>query len=211
MPQLYVANTSRQDQRVYYRIEFDTPAMSEQSRGRAPLHHDIPAGRQVVLGNTDYPIDVVQCIVEQLERYGAMGHEDVGRTRKRAPLVYNTGKSVPFGAIKTMMDINAGIMAEEGRMRRARAAVIVNSLVEDTVARQLAQEQIDPEKAPMTGFAVELEQEDAIGPEGRLEEGFGGGRLDPRGPGAPPLAPPPSPMPAAKKRGWPKEKPRKAA
>ena len=192
MPYLFVANTSRQDQRVYYRLDFDSPGTPETQRGRPALHHDIPAGRQVPIGNTDLTVDQCQCVIEQLRPYGAIAHEEVNRTRRRAGLIYNTGKAVPLTAFNAMMDVNHGLLAAEGALRRARAAVTVNKLVEDAAAMEIQRQRFDPEKAPMTGFAVEIEQEDGIGPDGRLEAGFGGGTLDPRGPNAPPIGPPPT-------------------
>jgi len=204
---LYVANTLRQNQRVHYRIDVYDRRGGENAAQIPANHHDIGAGQQVRLGNEDFAsLETIDYIKKQLGRYGMIDCQEVGKIRHGAvvPLICNVGAPVPLRAIDTMIAINLGITATAGKERREKAAVVLNTAVEQATARKLEQEHFDPAKAPMTGFAVELEEQEggSRNPDApMLGEGYGSGKLDPRGPNAPPLPPAPAAKGGGKNRG----------
>lgn len=192
MPHLFVANTLEQDQTIWYRTEFDTPTMPEWQRNRPARTQEIKAGRQEALGGENWSDEICTQIIRQIVPYGAIEIGEIKNGHAKISMVFNVGSPVPISAIQDAMSVNKGILIEEGRLRRSRAAVAINKTVEDAAALEMIRHNFDPAEAPMKGFAVELEQQDEVGPAGRLEEGHGQGTLDPRGPGAPPISPQPA-------------------
>jgi hypothetical protein len=195
MPFLYVANTLEQDQSVYYRTEFDTPLTPERLRGQPAPFQNIQKGRQEALGKRDFDHEVIMgTLIPQLRAYGAVEPHEIRaghRGRGKISLVYNVGAPVAAADIRDARAVNNGILILEGQARRATAAVMNNKTVEEASVKAMIEHDFDPADAPMRGFSVETEQLDEFNDKGsRLEEGHGAGRLDPRGAGAPPIAPP---------------------
>ena len=164
---LNVANTTNQNQIIYYRTHFNERG---QQRFEPPRQQDIPAGRQVILGG-DMEMPEIETIVRQLTRYGMVGCVDVPRLKKIAPLVFNVGQPVPAEIMRRVRDVGSAIKIEQGRLRRQKAAIsvsesvqrLVNSQFVDVGYPEVASDQID------VGFE-QLEQSEAG--ERRIEEGF---------------------------------------
>jgi hypothetical protein len=198
MAKLYVANTTKQNQRVYFRLDFDVDAEGRRStilRFQPAKYVDIPPGQQRVIGGEIHQ-DQVESIVEQLRPYGLAGVTEVASLAAVTPYIFNLNQPVKADHIRYVMAKNEGLQIEEGRQRRAKAAIIMNETVSNAVANQFAQQGI--QKEPVQDFEVEFEQLDqSEAGEKRIEEGY---RIDPNAP------PPPAAAKAAKRKAAAKPK-----
>jgi hypothetical protein len=195
MAKLYVANCTMQMQRVYYRIDFDVDKEGKQTivrRFQPAKQVDIPSGRQTVVGG-DLHADQIDDIINQLRTFGLMAVTEINNIRSFTPFIFNLNFPVKEDAIRHVAAKNQGLKIEEGKQRRAKAAVVMNDIVANTVANKFADEGIP--KEPTQDFEIEFEQlEQSEAGEKRIEEGY---RMDPKAP------PPPgakATKPPAKKR-----------
>ena len=172
MARLYIANVSRQTQIVCYRLDYNKRGEDNIDRRFQPAkQQDIPPGRQVQIGG-DFHMNQITDIVDQLAKYGLIGVIDVPRMgRNVAPYVYNIDKPVPADVMKRVRDHNHGALIAQGKDRRQKAAVATNEIVQDTVAKQFAENGIDATPVDRTDIAFEQEEQSEAG-EKRIEEGF---------------------------------------
>jgi hypothetical protein len=189
MARLYIANTTRQEQVVCYRLDFNndgSPIEAERSRFQPARQQNIPPGRQIPIGG-DFHINQITDIVDQLKRYGLIGEMNVDQVissgeRKVVPYIFQIDRTVSAKSIKTIMDHNAAILIDDGQQRRAKAAVASSDLVQNAVASQFAEIGID--QAPTDKFEVGFEQlEQSEAGEKTIAEGY---RMDRKAP-APPV------------------------
>lgn len=170
---LYIANVSRQTHVVCYRLDYDkTGALLDTNRRFQPARQqDIPPGRQVQIGGDLHEAQLNQ-IVEQLEPYGLIHADDVGRHRNvPTPYIYSRDRPVPAEAMRKVQGANSEILIEQGKERRAKAAVASNEIVQQAVSHQFAQVGIEEPPADRTTVTFEqLEQSDQG--EKRVEEGY---------------------------------------
>lgn len=165
MARLFVANCTRINKRVHYRLDFS----ADPARRTAPKSQDIPAGRQVCLGG-DLNIDQIQTIIGQLNRFGMVGTVDLGRLpRRQCPYLFNIDKEVSAAQIKAVVAHNNGVLTNEGADRRRRLAIAANNASIGGNEFNYSIEQQDNEE--QTG--------------GRLEEGYRIDTTAPRPPAAP--------------------------
>ena len=169
---LYIANCTNQIMTIQYRLEFaaggGTLALAIRNPARS---QDLPAGKQAPVGG-DMSIDQVNSIVNQLSIFGMMKVGSSSLQRRKVPMIYDIDRPVSEHAIRTVLGHNNGIMIDEGKLRRKRAAVGVNDAVIKAVAEQLAPtpffDQVDT-----TLLEVEIEQQEQSEQDGsRVEEGF---------------------------------------
>jgi hypothetical protein len=107
---LYIANATRQH-RVFL---FRSPEV------KRPQRLDIPSGRQVAIGSS-WASDAMQCVIEQLETYGAKRVADVrgSHLSKFHGLIYSLDKPVDSETIK---EGNAAVIDHQERRAAAEAA-----------------------------------------------------------------------------------------
>lgn len=182
MSRLYVANCTRQPQLVYFRLDFNEAGVPAHNRFQPAKQMTIPPGRQVPLGG-DLHVNQIEDIIDQLSRYGLVASAEVPRLRKAAPFVFNLDQPVSADVIRTVSDINLGILTRQGAQRRAKAAVAVNETVTNAVANEFAQRGIDAEPTDQIDVAFEQQEQSEAG-EKLVAEGF---RVRPEGtPGSTP-------------------------
>jgi hypothetical protein len=158
MTKLYIANPTRQRQVVCYRLDFDRAGEPEMHRRFQPARQqDVEPGRQVQLGG-DMHMTQITDIVEQLARYGLIGVVDVSRMQGKVTYIYNIDRPVPADVMRRVIAHNESVMVEDGRLRRMRAAVATNEIVQQTVSQQFAERGI--EEAPSDRTTVVFEQEE---------------------------------------------------
>lgn len=152
---LYIANTTPQVYEINYRLGFNAPGETKFYPAR---RQTIPPGRQVVVGDGKLDAHEVEAVVAQLSRYGMHAVEDVkrGRLASKVPLIFNVEQPVPKFAIENVRALNHSILLEEGRQRRARAAVAANDIVADAVAKEFADAGVL--KEPTQNVSVEFER-----------------------------------------------------
>lgn len=172
--QLFIANPTNQVEIVAYRLEFDREGNANPDRRFQPAkQQDIRPGQQAVVGGDLHPKNVA-AIIKQLERYGLVRAGDLGSIKAGQKVSYIAGEglAVPAAAIRKVERHNMGVKQEEGRERRAQAAVATNELVQTTVNQQFAEQGIPAQAADRTSIGIEQmdEDENQIGP--RIEEGF---------------------------------------
>ncbi len=173
MTALYIANPTKQTQIVCYRLDYNKRGEEEQMRRFQPAkQQEIPPGRQALLGSKDFHMSQVEDIVQQLEPYGMIAAKEVGRLpHKKINYVFNVGQPVPSDIMRQVTAHNAGVQIEEGRARRAAAAVASNELVQQTVQSQFLQQGIPAEPADSTTVAFEQMEQSEAG-EKTIAEGF---------------------------------------
>src|SRR4051812_34559265 len=121
MAKLYVANCSRQNYEVHYRLDFNVKGEREENARFQPAKRQtIPAGRQIPLGGNDLHISQIEEIIAQLQPYGLVALKEVGDIKTVTPLVFNVDAIVPADAIRRVMNTNSGILIEEGKTRRRK-------------------------------------------------------------------------------------------
>jgi hypothetical protein len=180
---LYLANPTRQEQIICYRVDFNKDGErleSDRTRFQPARQQPVPPGRQIQLGG-DMHIHQIEDIIEQLKPYGLIGVTDVPRMdRKVVPYIFNIDAYVPLKTFKEVMDHNSGIHIQDGQHRRAAAAVASSELVQQTIANQLMQVGIEqpPAEAAVEVSYEQLEQSEAG--ERTIAEGY---RVDPNAPG----------------------------
>lgn len=166
---LFIANATRQQQIICYRLDFNQPG--QQQNFKAAAQRQIAPGQQVkVEADT---IDQIQAVCEQLGNYGMRAVNEIPRATDVVPLIFNVGAPVKKAAIVEVMEHNSRIKIMEGKIRRQRAAVASNETVVKAVASELANQQLPPEAIPETvETAVDFEQlEQSDAGESRIEEG----------------------------------------
>lgn len=179
---LYVANCTRQNWQVQYRLDFNLQGEREpNARFQPAKQQDIPPGRQVQLGG-DMHITQIEAIVEQLAKFGLKGVVDVPGLRTASkrftpadigttPLIFNIDKPIPAEVMRQVQHVNSTILIEQGRMRRQRAAVAVNDLVQTKVANEFMAAGVD--ELPTDKIDVGYEQlEQSEAGESKIEEGY---------------------------------------
>ena len=158
---LYIANPTRQTQVVCYRLDYNKNGElqeSDRTRFQPARQQDIAPGRQIQLGG-DMHITQIEDIVDQLKPYGIVGVVDIPQLgRKVVPYIFNIDRPVPAEAMRKVQNSNAAVLIEDGRDRRARAAVASNEIVQNTVEHQFLENGID--QKPSDKIAVGFEQLD---------------------------------------------------
>lgn len=173
MTALYIANPTKQTQIVCYRLDYNRKGDEERLRQFQPAkQQEIQPGRQVLLGSKDFHMSQVEDIVQQLEPFGLIASKDVGRLpRRKVNYLFNVDQPVPSDVMRQVTAHNAGVQIEEGRQRRANAAVATNDLVQQTVQEEFARLAIPAEPADSTSVAIEQLEQTELG-EKRIEEAF---------------------------------------
>lgn len=160
MSRLYIANVTRQNHVINYRLEFTKSGEVNARQNFQPARQQqIDAGRQNQLGS-DFHIKQIEDIIDQLKPFGLIGESDVPRMENRFyPYVFNIDKFVSERAMRAVRDHNAGIKFQEGVDRRAKAAVAANEVLQSTVANQFAENGINAEPSDQVDVTIEqLEQ-----------------------------------------------------
>lgn len=163
---LYIANVTRQEHIVCYRL-----GASAGQKFTPHKQQPIPAGRQVQVGG-DFTMPQIDEIVHQLAPYGMIGVVDVPRLGKNiAPLVYNIDRPVSTEVMRKVRGGNELVMIEDGSDRRRKAAVAANNLVQQAVAEEYAKNNVDQEPPDKTEVTFEQLDQSEEG-EKRIEEGY---------------------------------------
>lgn len=176
MPDLFVANCTKQNQVLAFRTEFRESGA--QYTFKAPQTREIRPGQQVKVC-AGLPIDEITSICEQLQPYGLIAVADIARINRRVvPIIFNVDQPVKRVHIEAVMAHNNGVQIIDGRARREKAAIASNELVTDVVSRELAAKGIPVPET--TDMSVEYEQLDTTEKDQvRLEEGY---RMDENAP-----------------------------
>lgn len=168
---LHVANCTRQNKIIFYRLDIDAEgAIHPLARHQPAKQMSVAPGQQVVLGGRDLTERQVDFLVAQIERFGGAAVSELPRLKVPAPYLWNVDQPVTGDEIREAMALNNGILEQAGAARRKKAAIGVNSLVEKRVAHELALGGIP---APEHVIDVEYEQLDTTeASQKRLGEGF---------------------------------------
>lgn len=177
MSRLFIANVTRQTHIVCYRLDFDSDGNKKDTNRRfePAKQQEVPAGRQVQIGGDFHPHQITD-IVDQLSRYGLVGCVNVPRLDNRVhPLIFNIDKAVPAKLMEQVRDHNEVVQTREGQLRRKKAAVATNDIVQQEVKKSFTEHGIDAAPADTTEVTFEQEEQSEAG-EKRIEEGF---RIEP--------------------------------
>ena len=165
MSKLYIANTLKQAQIVFYRMEFDSDGGPNAMRRFQPAKQSptIPKGRQIVLGG-DLALPQIENIVAQLTRVGLVAEKDINRLAGLVPYLYNIDQPVRAESIRRVLDHNSGVLVGQGRVRREAAAIAASASLES----EAQQAQISP-----TLYEASIETEEpGENDVGTVDEGY---------------------------------------
>jgi hypothetical protein len=132
---LYVANTTNQIFRWFYRLDFSIGQSELQAKIRPPREQPIAPGRQERIPG-DLHIGQIEELVSQLTDFGAASFDEIKRYAKDKviPLIWSVDKPVSKAAIEHAFDHNKNVLREQGRKRREMAAIVSSeSLAEKLV------------------------------------------------------------------------------
>jgi hypothetical protein len=174
MARLFIANPTRQEQVICYRLDFNNQGdrmEADRTRFQPAKQQTVPPGRQVQLGGDFHPNQITD-IIDQLKPYGLIGEVDVPRMeRKVVPYVYQIDRYVGHDTFRKVIAHNSGILIEDGKQRRAKAAVASSEIVQNAVANQFQEAGIEPPPIDQVEIGYEqLEQSEAG--ESTIAEGF---------------------------------------
>ena len=113
---LYIANTKKQDEHLFFRI----PEITR------PFSQVIPAGGQVQIYR-DAPRDVLEGIVDQHRMYGLVDVADIDRTKPFVNLCYQFDKHITQNQIMYGMEHNSEVLEDKGLEYRKQSAVAISS------------------------------------------------------------------------------------
>ena len=165
MPKLYVANTLKQTQIIFYRMDYDAdggPNMLRrfQTAKQSPA---LPKGRQIALGG-DLNMDQINNIVEQLRRVGLVAEADVNRLNGTVPYIFNVDRPVSAESIRKVLAHNDGVLIKDGRARREAAAIAAQASLETVAQEASSKPQL---------YEASIEQQDiSENLESGIEEGY---------------------------------------
>ena len=172
---LYVANCTKQNAIVFYRLDIDKDGKREEaarSQVRAALQVRVGPQRQEPLGG-DMHLNQVNSVIDQLARHGGIRLENVGDQRRHvAPYVLSVDRPVPANVMQRVIDDNAAILLHQGFIRRKKAAVAVDKIVKDAVeSAAIAAGVEEPPEVPPVDVSFEQDEQSEAG-EKVIEEGF---------------------------------------
>lgn len=168
MTDLYIANCTAQQQVICFRMDF-TPK-GEKIDFKPHTQREIRAGQQVCI--RDLHIEQAETIRQQLEPFGLLSVSEISRAKGVTPLIFNVDKQVKADQIRAVINHNTGVLIIRGKVRRQNAAMSIYDIVNNTVAKQLAEQQMPVPEEP-TDLDVEFEQvEQSEAGERRIEEGL---------------------------------------
>lgn len=137
MPNLYIANCSKQDQDFHYRT----------SRGGKTIIQLIRVGSQIKISG-DLTGAQIAYIVQQHEKYGFANVKDIDRSKDFVGVCYDE-KPISVEAIRHALSHNDLVLLQRGRKSREEAAV---------AAHQTVQQQLEG-AANLEVLDVEIEEE----------------------------------------------------
>lgn len=169
---LFVANPTPQRQLIYYRLDFDREGNPKDTNRRfqPAFQQEIAPGTQAQLG-PDLHKNQVDDIIRQLEVYGIVHASVVKDTRRRIAYIFNVDAPVPADVMRRAQFHNNNVLVEDGRVRRAKAAVASNNLIQETVHNQFLEHGIPAQPADSTAVSFEQEEQTEM-QEKRIEEGY---------------------------------------
>jgi hypothetical protein len=175
MPTLYVANPTNQRQIVSFRLDINRNGEPEQDRRFQPAkQQDILPGQQVPLGGRDMHEKQITSIMDQLRPYGMVQVKDLPMLKagQRVTYLCNIGLVVPAKDIRAAEMHNRRLKIEEGQQRRAKAAIAVDSTVQQSVEQQFLEKGIDAQPSDSTTVTFEQLDEVEGNEDPKVAEGF---------------------------------------
>jgi len=169
---LYIANPTQQKQVICYRLDYDKNGnLKDTNRRFSPAtQQEILPGRQIQLGG-DMHENQIKDIVRQLEPYGLIHVSHVPSVgRVKVPYVFDF-QPVSADVMRRVQFHNDAALTDDGRIRRASAAVASNDMVQQAVQTQFVQYGIDDKPAESTVVAFE-QQEQTEREEKVIQEGY---------------------------------------
>lgn len=166
MPRLYIANCTRQNRVINYRLDYHP----EQGKRRfTPARSQtVQPGQQINLGG-DLNIGQIEDVIDQLNKLGMVGAVEVKRAKggNPIPFVFSIDKAIPRPIIEEVLSHNRGALILSGERRRQLAAIAGNEALINKIGQMT-----DPVAAP-DEFVVEYEQQETtVDGDKRIEQGF---------------------------------------
>lgn len=127
MSKLYIANLTRQNYEIHYRLPNDPR--------KQPYAKLIPRGGQGVL-NHELSAFEISKIIEGQEKYGLIDVKDIDRTKAFTGVCYSIDKEISAAAIEKGIYHNDEVLGQRGQEIREHAAIAINAAMEQTLDEQ---------------------------------------------------------------------------
>lgn len=147
---LWVANTTKKNVEFHYRLP-------EQPR---PFVAHVPIGSQVPVHSGDLNSPMIDALIEQLRRYGAVPAEEVDRTREFIGLCYSVDTPVQAKRIQSAVEHNDDVLTERGQEIRTEAAVAIHEGLSQAAnnPRDLAETTVEVREEAKRGETPRVDQ-----------------------------------------------------
>lgn len=156
MPDLYLANPTRQQRKVYYRLDMNAEGVRMDKQ--PPKHVDIAPGRQARLRLEH--VSQVGAIIQQLAKVGARAASERNRLgTATVPIVFSTDKAVPVEVISAVHVHNRLINHVRAQKHRQAIALASSQQVQDAVDATMSKFNIDG-RVDLKLFEAEIEMSD---------------------------------------------------
>lgn len=156
MPDLYLANPTRQVRKVYYRL--DISAEGVRMDKQPPKHVDVLPGRQTRL-RFEHPSQV-EIIVRQLSKVGARAASEKNRLGNlTVPIVFSADKPVPTEVISEVHRHNRMVNHTRAQRHRQAIALASSQQVQEAVDSTMSKFNIDG-RVDLKLFEAEIEMSD---------------------------------------------------
>lgn len=151
MPQLYVANATKQIVQFAYRMLGLNRLIVQ----------PIPIGGQVRIApsgsRTDLTPAEIDEILGQHRKYGIMDIKELETDKRRCDICFSIGEPVSSEKLETAMRRNESALEELGRQLRTEAALAVNSRIEGQIGAPLRNLEMSfVEEEPRGGYDSDL-------------------------------------------------------
>jgi hypothetical protein len=126
---LYIANCTRQNQIIFYRLDFNADGMPRSQDGVQPKHQAIQPGKQAPIGGDLSHISQADSIVAQLRPFGCAAVSEINRLNKFTPYIFDVDKPVSADAIRKVFNHNQGILSRNGAEIREMSAIAASEAI----------------------------------------------------------------------------------
>lgn len=148
---VYIANCTLQDHIV----------SCQPPEYKKTLSVSIPAGQQRYYGDFNEP--QISAIAEKLAVYNMLPVDDAMKMKRVAPCVFKVGGMIPSATILKIIEHNRGLMREEGRLRRQKAAIDIGKSIDDQAPTLALEMSIEEEKRGETKDGASISEDPPIG------------------------------------------------
>jgi hypothetical protein len=133
MPTLHIANCTRQQRQVNYRLDMNSDGVMTVNPGAPHKFITVQPAKTAQL-NLQHS-NQAKMIIDQLAGVGGVDVSDIERLQrgKTTPYLFSVDKPITLRPITKVYNHNRGVISNSGEARRENAAIAANAAVEQQV------------------------------------------------------------------------------